>query len=49
MVPKDKELDRRDGSKEPLENQPLQWEQEDREMENRKPDLGESEEDTSEL
>jgi hypothetical protein len=49
MVPKDKELDRKDVSEGPLENQPLQWEQEDREMETRKPDLGESEEDTSEL
>jgi hypothetical protein len=49
MLPKDEELLRKDVSQEPLENQPLQWEQEDREMENRKPDLGESEEDTSEL
>ncbi len=49
MVPKDKELDRKDVSEDPLENQPLKWEQEDREIENRKPDLGESEEDTSEL
>ena len=33
----------------PLENQPLEWAEEDREMEDRKPDLGEAEEDTSEL
>jgi hypothetical protein len=33
----------------PLENQPLEWAEEDREMEDRKPDLGEAEEDTSEV
>lgn len=49
MVPKDAELDRKDISEEPLENQPLQWQQEDSEMEKRKPDLGETEEDTSAL
>jgi hypothetical protein len=32
---------------EPLENQPLEWAEEDREIEDRKPDLGETEEDTS--
>ena len=49
MTPKDKGLDRRDDSEEPLENQPLEWAEEDREVEGRKPDLGETEEDTSEL
>jgi hypothetical protein len=39
----------KDDSKEPLENQPLEWSKEDRVMEDRKPDLGETEEDTSEL
>jgi hypothetical protein len=34
---------------EPLENQPLEWAEEDREMEDLKPDLGEIEEDTSEV
>jgi len=33
----------------PLENQPLEWAVEDREIEGRKPDLGETEEDTGEL
>jgi hypothetical protein len=36
-------------SEEPLENQPLEWSEEDRKIEDRKPDLGETEEDTSEL
>ena len=49
MIPKDKRLDRNEHSAEPLENQPLEWADEDREMEDRKPDLGETEEDTSEL
>jgi hypothetical protein len=49
MIPKDKGLDRKDGSEAPLENQPLEWAEEDREIEDRKPDLGEIEEDTSEL
>jgi len=48
MIPKDKALDRKD-NEEPLENQPREWSEEDREMEDRKPDLGETEEDTSEL
>lgn len=48
MIPKDTRLDRKDDSEEPLENQPLEWSDEDREMEDRKPDLGEIEEDTSE-
>jgi hypothetical protein len=33
----------------PLENAPLEWADEDVEIENRKPDLGEVEEDSSEL
>jgi hypothetical protein len=49
MIPKDTRLDRKDDSEEPLENQLLEWADEDREMEDRKPDLGEIEEDTSEL
>ncbi|MEO7143700.1 MAG: hypothetical protein ABI165_09385 [Bryobacteraceae bacterium] len=49
MIPKDKGLDRKDDSEAPLENQPLEWADESREMENRAPDLGEIEEDTSEL
>ncbi|MGD0663639.1 MAG: hypothetical protein ABSD38_36845 [Syntrophorhabdales bacterium] len=49
MIPKDKRLDRKGDSEEPLENQPLEWAEEDREMEDRRPDLGEIEEDTSEL
>ena len=49
MIPKDKRLGRKEDSEEPLENQPLEWAEEDREMEDRRPDLGESEEDTSEL
>lgn len=38
---------RRADLEEPLENQPLEEAEEDREMEDRKPDLGEIEEDTS--
>ena len=49
MIPKDTRLDKKDDSEELLENQPLEWADEDREMEDRKPDLGEIEEDTSEL
>ncbi len=49
MIPKDKGLDKEDNSGEPLENQPLDWSEEDRQIEDRKPDLGEIEEDTSEL
>ena len=49
MNPKDKGSVRKNDSEEPLENQPLEWAEEDREMEDRKPDLGEAEEDTSEL
>ena len=49
MDPKDKELEKKDEPDEPLENQPLAWADEDRIIEDRKPDLGEIEEDTSEL
>jgi len=49
MIPKDKRPDRKEDSEEPLENQPLEWAEEDRKMEDRRPDLGEIEEDTSEL
>jgi len=49
MIPKDKSLDIEDDFEESLENQPLEWAEEDREMEDRKPDLGETEEDTSVL
>ncbi len=49
MTPNDKaHVDKHD-SEEPLENQPLEWADENREIEDRKPDLGETEEDTSEL
>jgi hypothetical protein len=47
MAPNGKSLDRRVDLEEPLENQPLEWAEEDREMEDRKPDLGKVEEDTS--
>ena len=46
---KDKGLDRKDSPEEPLENQPLEWSDEDREIEDRNPDLGEIDEDPSEL
>ena len=46
---KDNRLDRKDVPEEPLENQPLDWSDEDREMEDREPDLGELDEDPSEL
>lgn len=49
MNPQDKGRSRTNDSEEPLENQPLEWAEEDREIEDRKPDLGESEDDTSEL
>ena len=49
MIPKDQRPDRKEDSEQPLENQPLEWSEEDREMEDRSPDLGEIEEDTSEL
>jgi hypothetical protein len=43
MVPNKKE------DEDPIENQPQEWSDEDIEQEGRKPDLGETEEDTSEL
>ena len=49
MTPRDKGLDRKDDSEDPVENLPLEWSDEDREIEDRKPDLGEIEEDSSEL
>lgn len=49
MKPHDKARDDQDDAEEPLENQPLEWADENREIEDRKPDLGETEEDTSEL
>ena len=48
MNPKDGELDKQD-SEEPLEDQPLEWRDEDRDLEGRKPDLGELDDDPSEL
>ena len=48
MIPNDKGLDRKN-EEQPLENQPLDWLEEDREIEDRKPDLGEIEEDPSEV
>ena len=38
-----------EGSEGPLENPPLEWMKEDLEIEDRKPNLAEIEEDTSEL
>jgi hypothetical protein len=50
MPPKDLELDKGDDSDdEPIENAPQEWADEDRTIEDRKPDLGEIEEDQSEL
>jgi hypothetical protein len=49
MIPKNPGLEKKDDSEQPLENPPLDWADEDREIEDRKPDLGEIEEDTSEL
>jgi len=46
---KDKGLDKKDSPEDPLEDQPLDWSDEDREIEDRKPDLGEIDEDPSEL
>jgi len=47
MTPKDADIDRKD-SEDPIEDQPADWAEEDRDLENRKPDLGEIEEDPSE-
>jgi hypothetical protein len=49
MNPNDRGSVRKNDSEGPLENQPFEWAEEDREMEDRKPDLGEGEGDTSEL
>ncbi len=49
MPPKKKNPLSKDEAESPLENQPVEWSEEDREIEDRKPDLGESEEDASEL
>ena len=49
MKPEDSKLDKIEDSDEPLENQPLDWLKEDIKIEGRKPDLGEVEEDESEL
>lgn len=49
MIPKNPGLEKKDDSEQPLENPLLDWADEDREIEDRKPDLGEIEEDTSEL
>jgi hypothetical protein len=49
MSPKDKKPDKEEDSAENLEDLPSEWAEEDREIEGRKPDLGETEEDTSEL
>lgn len=48
MTPRDK-VRKREDSEAPLEDLPRDWAEEDREIEDRKPDLGETEEDTSEL
>ena len=48
-MPKKRGLDKKEVPEEPLENQPQDWADEDREIEDRKPDLGEIEEDSSEL
>jgi hypothetical protein len=49
MTPRDIGFDKKDVPDDPIENQPLAWADEDREIEDRKPDLGEIEEDESEL
>jgi hypothetical protein len=49
MTPLDKKRDKKEDVEQPPENQPLEWAEEDRKIERRKPDLGEIEEDTSEL
>ena len=49
MPPKNIGLDKIEGDEAPLENAPLDWSEEDRVIEDRKPDLGETEEDRSEL
>jgi hypothetical protein len=49
MSPRDKKPDKEKDPPEKLEDLPSEWAEEDREIEDRKPDLGETEEDTSEL
>jgi hypothetical protein len=49
MIPKGKLPETKADLEAPLENQPLEWAEEDRVMEDRKPDLGEIEEDTSQV
>jgi hypothetical protein len=49
MSPTDKKPDKEEKSPKSLEDLPSEWAEEDREIEGRKPDLGEIEEDTSEL
>jgi hypothetical protein len=49
MKKDDAKVDKKEEPEEPLENQPEEWSEEDRVIEDRKPDLGEAEEDTSEL
>jgi len=49
MSAKDKKPAEEKDSAENLEDLPSEWAEEDREIEGRKPDLGETEEDTSEL
>ena len=48
MTPKNDDLERQD-SEGPLEDQPLEWSDEDRELEGRKPNLGEIDDDPSSL
>jgi hypothetical protein len=48
MNPKDTRLDKVNDES-PLENQPLEWDKEDIQIEDRKPDLAEIEEDESAL
>jgi hypothetical protein len=49
MILKNNGLDKREVPEDPIENQPLDWATENREIEDRKPDLGETEDDESEL
>ena len=49
MKPKEIGLDKTEVPEEPVENPPLEWAEEDRKIEDRKPDLNEIEEDPSEL
>jgi len=47
MTPKDADIDNKK-TEDPIEDQPADWAAEDRDLEHRKPDLGEIEEDPSE-